>query len=308
MLVFRTLYPFISRYILNFSYLIIVFYFLSSCQTKPNPPLSPFILTSIAPYKYFIETIAGNDLKVQVFVPEGISPHSFEPTTKQMLSANEALVWFQTGDPFEYLMTPVMQKNNPKMIIANLQEGLPLLFSENHSHCHSKNKHIQNGADVHTWLSPKLAKQQAKTIAAALIQAFPERESQFNTGLKQLLMSLDQIDTEITNLLKNYAGHSIMVSHSAFSYFCNDYHLKQLSIECEGKDPKTRYATKIFDHARREKIHTVFVQKQCNNKAANRIANELGLKNVFLNPYSEDYLNNLRSIAQEFYKECLSHE
>ena len=42
-------------------------------------PGSKIITVSIAPFKYFVEEIAGNDFTVNVMVPAGADPHIYEP-------------------------------------------------------------------------------------------------------------------------------------------------------------------------------------------------------------------------------------
>ena len=42
------------------------------------------ITVSIAPFKYFVEEIAGDDFKVNVMVPAGANPHIYEPFPEQI--------------------------------------------------------------------------------------------------------------------------------------------------------------------------------------------------------------------------------
>lgn len=59
------------------------------------------VIVSIPPTRYIVQRIAGNSLAVQVLVPPGMSPHSFEPNAKEMLELVDAKVWFQIGECFE---------------------------------------------------------------------------------------------------------------------------------------------------------------------------------------------------------------
>ena len=55
-----------------------------SCKSNKNKVDNKLISVSILPQKYFIERIAGDDFKVNVLIPPGASPASYEPTPKQM--------------------------------------------------------------------------------------------------------------------------------------------------------------------------------------------------------------------------------
>jgi zinc transport system substrate-binding protein len=92
------------------------------------------------------------------------------------------------------------------------------------------------------------------------------------------------------------------VSHPAFAYLGQDYGLKQLSIEFEGKDPTPQTMNNTLERARREKIKTIFLQPQYTRKGAELIAKLLHASLITLDPYSEDYLNNMWTMAQKIHE------
>lgn len=154
--------------------------------------------------------------------------------------------------------------------------------------------------DLHLWLSARMAKAQAQTIAQGLSEQFPEGRSSFESNLEQLLADLDALDAEITQLFAGKDIHYILVSHDAYGYFCRDYGLEQLPIEWKGKDPTTKQLGHVIDMARREGITRVFTQPQHSKKGAELIARELGLEIIDLDPYGEDLIENLRLMARKF--------
>ena len=106
------------------------------------------------------------------------------------------------------------------------------------------------------------------------------------------------MDQQITALLAPMEGKAILVSHPAFGYFCQDYHLVQLSIEMEGKEPLPQHVTEILSLAKHYAIQAVLVEPQYSNKGAELIAKRLGLPTHSVDPYAENYLENLIAIAQ----------
>ena len=79
-------------------------------------------------------------------------------------------------------------------------------------------------------------------------------------------------------------GKAILVSHPAFGYFCQDYHLVQLSIEMEGKEPLPQHVTEILSLAKHYAIQAVLVEPQYSNKGAELIAKRLGLPTHSVDP------------------------
>lgn len=252
------------------------------------------VVVSIAPYRYFVEKIAGDTLKVNIFVPIGASFHDYEPTPKQVFSASNADLWFRVGESFEGRAMQAMQGHNLHVKFVDLREGVDLITVGPNAgccHCHA------NGADLHIWLSPRQAKVQARTIARALSDMYPEHREIYEKHLDVLLNELNTLDIEITKTLSTLKQRVMMVGHPAYAYFARDYNLKQLSIEYEGKDPTPRQLTIILDEARAEHIHTIFTQKQYGSKAVKLVANELKADIVTLDPYSDQYFSMMREIA-----------
>lgn len=269
-------------------------------QASPAEPMAiPNVLVSVAPDKFFVEKIAGDTVKVELMVPAGASAHTFEPTPKQMLNASHADLWFQIGESFEPKAGKALQGHNPHLQMVDLRTGVDLIIdAEGGCHCSSHARECC--ADPHFWLSARQAKIQARTIAAALSTRYPKNAAVYRQRLETFLQELDALDQEITEILSPLKNRTIMVSHPAYAYFCRDYQLKQLSIEFEGKDPSPRQLTDVLTRARQAGIKAVFIQRQYNNKGAQLIAKELGVKTVMLDPYAEDYFTMMRDIANNF--------
>jgi zinc transport system substrate-binding protein len=258
----------------------------------------PTVLVTLAPYKFFVERIAGDTVKIALLVPPAASSHTFEPTPKQTLEAGRAALWFIMGEPFETRALPAIKNNNPAMQVIDLRQGVQLIYGH---HCHAAEcHHGVDSADLHLWLSPKIAQIQARTIAKGLIQLLPQHSDLYTKNLETLLQELQALDQEINNALAPLQNRFIMVSHPAYAYFCREYTLTQLSIEFEGRDPTPQQLTSVLNEARTHGIKTIFTQPQYSNKGAKLIASYLNAQVVSLDPYSEDYFNSMRSIALHF--------
>lgn len=257
------------------------------------------LLVSVAPYKFFVEKIAGDKVKVGLMVPAGASAHTYEPTPKEMLASARADAWFLIGESFETRAVAAIQSYNPQMQLFDLRKNVALISADSdHTHYHQCSHH--NCMDLHIWLSPRQAKVQAATIAQSLKSIYPEHSPFFQRNLDIFLAELDQLDQEIQQTLKPLKNRLIMVSHPAYAYFCRDYQLEQLSIEFEGKDPTPKQLTRVVQRAKENLVKKIFVQAQYSNKGARLIANQIGAQVVNLDPYSEHYLASMRQIAEAF--------
>ena len=253
----------------------------------------PKVLVSVAPYRYFVEQIAGKTVDVDLLVPEGASAHTYEPTAKQMIGSAKGVIWFRIGEPFETKALQAIQSVNPTLQVVDLREGISLI----HGSC----KHVHAGGhcgdDLHLWLSPKIAKIQAVLIARGLIKQFPENQVLFEKNLALFLNKLDILNNFIEETLSTVKNRTLMVSHPAYAYFCKDFRFNQLSIEFEGRDPTAKQLTKLLSDAKASGVHYILVQPQYSDKAARLISQHIGAKLISVDPYSENYDSTLRQIA-----------
>lgn len=256
----------------------ILFWQFSACaQTR--------VLVSIAPQKFLVEEIGGECVTIDVIVPTGISSHTFEPTARQVISLGKGDIWFRLGESFEERLVKVL----PHTQIVDQRTGIELLSCPC-SHA---------AADPHIWLSPRLLKIQARQIADTLSHYDPAHAALYTQNLQQLEERLSELDAEMATLL-NEAPKTLLVSHPAYGYLCRDYGLTQLPIEMEGREPTPRYLTDLILKAKALNIQTVFLQKQHSAKGGKRVAQQLGARSVFLDPYVENVIENLKVIAKAF--------
>lgn len=270
--------------------------FMASCQKKPqttfeNTHARPKVAISMPPYKTFVEAIAKEHVEVICLVPQGTNPHLYETPPQLIEQACQAKLWLRLGEPGEKKISEFFFKHSPGMHIVDLSVDLPLL--DQGPCCH----HDENAIDRHIWLSPKLAHIQATKICDALCLLCPEKTSLFQENLFFFQNQLTKLDAELKELFEKSQTHAVLISHPSLGYFCRDYQLEQLSVEIEGKEPLPRDIDRLFTTIRAHEIDRILIQPQHSVKGALRIAEELHLLVKTIDPYAEDYLNTLRSIA-----------
>lgn len=256
---------------------------------------TPTVIVSVAPHKFFVNKIAENTVDIYLMVPTGASSHTYEPTPRQMMQASQARLWFSIGETFERRAMQALQCHSSFLKVINLQQDLNLI-----KHDHGHKGCCGGSVDLHFWLSARQAQIQAKTIADVLSQNFPENAALYQNNLLKFQQELQNLDTQLTNILASLKNRNVVVGHPAYAYFCRDYQLGQHSVEVEGKDPTPQQMTKLLNSVRSFGTHTIFVQPQYNNKAAQLVAKEVGAHLVTLDPYSENYLVTMLEIAKAF--------
>ncbi|VHO00883.1 zinc ABC transporter substrate-binding protein [Candidatus Rhabdochlamydia sp. T3358] len=252
----------------------------------------PVVLVSVPPYLYFVKKIAENTVSAESLIPSGANPHLYEPTPKQVQLQKQAVLWLKLGERADQKAQRVFQEMKNPPLIIDLAEGLALLSYKGDCCSHLDTK------DLHIWLSPKMMQTQVKRITQALIQLFPTHTELYQRNLNTLLKELEQIDQELTIILKNKQGKTILVSHPAFAYFCRDYKLEQLSLEEEGKDCLPQYVPELLHKIKTLGIGGIIIEPQHGSKAAKLLAQNLEIPTYIIDPYSEDYIASLKQMAE----------
>jgi zinc transport system substrate-binding protein len=278
---------------------------LSTLAESDPKPVNIFV--SLLPQQTFVERIGGDRVRVHAMVAPGHSPATYEPTPRQMAQLEQADIYFSIGVPFEKSWLPKIKSRYPDMSVVDTTRDLTLRTMEVHAHS-DEHSHEGTGSqaphshamnkDPHVWMSPGNVKSMARIICDELSRMRPEKQSLFKEYLDSFIENLDQVDQKIRNMLAPYQGKRFMVFHPAWGYFAEEYGLKQIPIEVEGKEPGPKTLARLIEKARREKIQVIFVQKQFSSRAAETIAKAIDGEVVTQDPLSADYLDNLVDMAE----------
>lgn len=253
------------------------------------------VWVGIAPQAYFVERIGGDFVDIGVLIGPGQSHEMFDPTPKDIALLSRSDVYFEAGLPFEQRLVERISGMASHFNAIDTKQGITLRSSDDQGHTHGASG--EEGPDPHTWLDPQLVKIEARHMCDALKQLDPAQAAIFEANYTAFARDLDRVDSTIAAILAPLAGRVIYVYHPAFGYFTDRYHLRQVPVELEGKEPGAEQLGALIAQARREKAETIFVQREYSAKTAEAVAREIGARIVVLDPMSRDYLNNLMQMA-----------
>ncbi len=270
------------------------------------------VIVSINPQKYFVQQIGGDRVHVTVMVQPGANPATYEPKPRQMVALLKAKIYFAIGVPFENVWLKKIAAVNPKIRIVHTDAGIEKISMERHyrrggthvGYNKTEDKYAKRRdhgiKDPHIWLSPPLVKIQARHVLNALLFVDPDHRSGYEANFKKFMEELNSLDEELKAIFKGKTGLLFLVFHPAWGYFAKSYGLIQLPIEVEGKEPKPARLKELIEYTKKNNIRVVFVQPQFSSKSAKIIANAIGGQVGFVDPLAQDWLGNLREVAEKF--------
>jgi zinc transport system substrate-binding protein len=280
--------------------------------TAPIP-----VAVSILPQRYFVERIGGRLVEVEVMVPPGATPETYEPRPGQMTALSRARIYFACGVPFETIWLPKMISANPKILVIHTEKEIRKRAIEAHSHPGEDAKHAgaavptsrdqqhqehvrdnEGAGDPHIWLSPPLVILQGREIFEALAATDPHNRDCYEANYRKFVSELVELDLSISRLFaKNAEPSAFVVFHPAWGYFADAYGLRQVPVEVEGKEPKARDLDEFIKRARELRTKVIFIQPQYSPRTAQTIAEAVGAALVQADDLAPDWENNLRQVA-----------
>jgi zinc transport system substrate-binding protein len=251
------------------------------------------VIVTVGPQEEFVKRVGGDRVNVTVMVPPGADPHTYEPLPNQMKQVQDAKIYFQVGSGIEFELTWMdkLTSMNSQMKVVNTSAGIQLI---------PNTAEQEAGSDPHVWVSPRNAKIMVENIYQTLVQEDPQNKDYYTKNRDEYLKELDDLDKNITQTMSGKNNTKIMVYHPAWAYFCKDYNLQQVAIEQAGKEPTPQNIAFLVDTARNESIKVIFVSPEFSTSNAQVIANEIGGKVVVVDPLSQNYLENMKKVADAF--------
>lgn len=245
------------------------------------------ITVSILPQRMFVERIGAEHVEVNVMVLPGESPATYEPTSAQLKALSGADAYISIGVPFEDVWLDRFHGLNEDMMLVDTTQGVERIGDA-------------DAPDPHIWLSPTLVKVQARTIMEALTALDPVHADDYQANLEALVTDIDVLDGDIRATLAGVERRRFMVFHPSWAYFARDYELEMIPIEVGGQEPSAGELAELVARAEEEDVRVIFAQPEFSTQAAEAIADEIGGEVLLISPLAEDWLGNLRRVAETF--------
>ncbi|MGM0536964.1 MAG: metal ABC transporter solute-binding protein, Zn/Mn family [Pseudomonadota bacterium] len=257
------------------------------------------LFVSILPQKQLVEAVAGDLAEVEVLVPPGQSPATFEPGPRQMTRLSKALAYFAIGAPFEDTWLPRLKQAHPDVTFVDTREGIELMPIAQHLHAVPEDSTLDpKRLDRHIWVSPRRMAKQTRNVGNALSELLPEHAEQIQSNAQRHGEALEALDRDMARTLRDVEGRAFMVFHPAWGYLARDYGLRQIPIEMDGREPGPRALQATIETAKAQAVKVIFVQRQFDQEVARAVADAVDAEIVAIDPLAEDVLANMRHIAE----------
>ncbi len=274
------------------------------------------IVTTFYPMYYFTKQVAGKKANVDLVIPNGVEPHEWEPSVKDMAKIQDADVFVYNSRYFETWVSKVLKSmDTSKLEVIEATKDIQLLDGN----IEGEDRYKGNGTtkDPHVWLSPVLAQQEVDNIAKTLEKSDPKNKVQYAKNAAAFKAKLVDLDMLYKETIEKAEQKEFVTQHAAFQYLAKQYGLTQIPIaglspEVEPTLGKLEELAKLTEE---KNIHVIYFEGLTSSKVAQTLANEIGAETEVLNPlegltkaekeHGLDYIgvmeNNLKALKRSIY-------
>ncbi|MFC1662793.1 metal ABC transporter solute-binding protein, Zn/Mn family [Patescibacteria group bacterium] len=256
------------------------------------------IAASIYPLAYFANEVAGNLptihgglATVQVVTPNGVDPHGYEPSPKDISSIYEADLFILNGagqTPWaEEMIDELRDRSVVVLNMATYAENIWFEDRDISATGNEEDEHTEANGNLnpHFWLDLELAQLQVELIKDRLSELDPENSDQYNNNANRFITVLQALDERYKVKLSTCANRNIIVSHKAFAYPAERYGINVISIAgiSPVQEPTPQRMAELINITKEKNINYIFFETLSSPALSETIANETGAQTLVLN-------------------------
>lgn len=270
-------------------FILIIFIFLS-CKDKVDDDEKKVIVVTIPPYKDLVQRITLDNFNVICSIPEGATPHHFDPSPKLIQSLSVADYYLAVGKymEFEDVWLEKIKGINKNIKIFDLSQNVDYLKS-----------------DPHIWLSPARLRIISENIFNAIVDIDSSKQNEFYKNYVAVIDSLNIIENELRESFSKINSKVILSYHGSWEYFADDFGFTQISIEKGSKSASAKEMKEIMNIVSNSNVSVIFVDPQHGKSSAEVIAQDLDLVLDILNPLPTNVFKNfyeMKEIILRYYQ------
>lgn len=260
----------------------------SACQVNPATDQDDQTGIKVIAVESFladiVQNVAGDRLIVETLMPEGLDPHSFEPTPMDVARISDSDILFVNGAGFEEWLEDIIENLPADQIIIETSTGLQ---SRTIEEGHSEDDGHDHEIDPHFWLDPNLVITYVENIRDGLIGVDPQGKDLYSANAETYIQQLKELDEYIQEKIAviPMERRLIVTNHESFGYFADRYGFKVVGTiihsVSSGSAPSAQQMAELVDQMRASGAIAIFMETGSNPQLAEQLSTETGIKVVY---------------------------
>lgn len=267
----------------------------SACQVKPVADQNNQTGIKVIAVESFladiVQNVAGDRLAVETLMPEGLDPHSFEPTPRDVARISDSDILFANGAGFEAWLEDVIENLPEDLVVVEASAGLQSRAVDEDQHADEEefadeDEH-DNEIDPHFWLDPTLVITYTENIRDGLIAIDPAGEEIYTSNTEEYIQQLKDLDVYIQEKIAviPVERRLFVTNHESFGYFADRYGFEIVGTiihsVSSGSAPSAQQMAELVDQMRANGAIAIFMETGSNPQLAEQLSTETGIKVVY---------------------------
>ncbi len=284
------------------------------------------VVVSLHPHFDLVRQITGDAAVVTRILPLGASPHTFDPTPRDVARIADADLVILNGGVDEWLLELVAASGTDAEVVE-LLDALDFEPITGDEHTDGEAEHEESGEEAHAeeagtgdvhdpsddhsgvnphvWTDPVLMVRAVSILVEALSQADPDNAETYAANGAALGASLEALHAELSETLAPVQDAPFVPFHDAWPYFVRRYGLNQVVViePAPGREPSPSYLAEVLGQLETTGATAIFNDVQLPARPAEVVAETAGVALYMLDPEGggvsddETYQSFMRSNA-----------
>jgi len=233
-----------------------------------------------------VKQVGGEAIDLEVLLPTGVDPHTFEPTPRDLTILANSDVVFINGAGLELFLERILQSaNGGAAKVVSVSEGISLRQLQK-PHAGELQDTDGEGADPHVWFDPQNVILWTLKIETTLSDLDPDKAGYYTDNGDDYRQQLRQLDAWIREQVAEVPvdNRKLVTDHQVFGYFADRYGFEQVGAIVPGfstaSEPSAGDMAALQDTVRQLGVRAVFVGTTANPGMTERLAEDTGIQIV----------------------------
>jgi zinc/manganese transport system substrate-binding protein len=276
-----------------------------SCQPSTSSPKKSIVVT-YSILGSIVKDLVGDKATVTVSIPNGLDPHEWEPSARDIETINKADLVVENGLELEGGMEKTLEAARSKGVKfftasdyitvrhVGPGEGIPSGDTDQ----------AVGAPDPHLWMDPLTMKSIVSALASELMKDF---NLDVTTQASDLENRLDSLNTEVANIVAvvPQEDRKLVTGHESMGYFAQRYGFKMVGVIIPSLSSQAAVSAAdlaVLKQAIQENhVKAIFTELGTSPAVAKAIGDETGVKVVELTthalPSDGSYFTFMRNLA-----------
>jgi ABC-type Zn uptake system ZnuABC Zn-binding protein ZnuA len=216
------------------------------------------------------QNVAGERFEVEVLIPPGSDPHTFQPTPQDVTKIANSQLLIANGAGLEEWLQEILDNAGGERLVIEAADGL---LGE-----------PTRPGDPHFWLDPIYVIHYVEEIRDGYIRVDPAGEADYIQNAADYILQLDDLDSWIAGQFEQIPleRRMLVTNHESFGYFADRYGFNIIGTVIPnvstGSSPSAQQLVKLIEAIKATGTMAIFLESGTNPELAEQVAREAGVK------------------------------